>query len=77
MTLLLQAPYEQELPICAVCNRPVESIERFQDHMRCRVGWIVRCHGETERVMLDDKELEECRGQLRFGRAFATKALDQ
>jgi hypothetical protein len=44
------------LPTCAVCRVPVENLDVFDDPFMGRVVFVVRCHGETERVVLQHAE---------------------
>lgn len=54
--------------MCAVCGEQVASVEEYYDAFMHRTTWIVRCHGETEVVRLDETE---CR-RISFGLAFST-----
>lgn len=59
-------------PICAVCNKPVESILSMYDINSSRKLFRVYCHGETEEVFLNDEMIENT-DSVRFGQAFIDK----
>ena len=58
-------------PTCAVCHKPVETFEEVEDTFIDRVVFVARCHGQTERVVLQSGEAS----RVDFGLAFATLAL--
>lgn len=62
------------LPTCAVCQRPVEHIERNYDPMRREFVFVVRCHGATEDTAIDDR-FAASGGEIRAGVAFERHAL--
>ena len=62
-------------PICDLCNKPVESLERHDDHFRCEVIFIARCHGDKEVVRFYEEELFVMTTGIRAGRAFQKNAL--
>jgi hypothetical protein len=70
-----------ELPICAVCDRPVDEL-RYYDELGGVFGVRIitaRCHGEEESVRLGMEEfraMASADGKFRFGKAFATKRLN-
>lgn len=41
------------LPICAVCNKPVERMEHREDNFRATLIYTVYCHGEEESGIVD------------------------
>lgn len=41
------------LPICAVCNKPVEKMDRREDRKNQTITFTVHCHGEEEHCILD------------------------
>ena len=57
-----------ELPICDVCNKPVEVMEnRNEFNFDARI-FRVRCHGETEEAILTALMMID--GEVTVGRAF-------
>lgn len=67
--------FAQQLPTCAVCNKPVERIIWWTDHARCQKHCRVECHGATEEVVLTEKLLYAAEGTLTMGRAFVAPLL--
>jgi hypothetical protein len=60
------------IPICDVCNKPVESISR-KERLRDRAMiFTVRCHGAMETVTLTLAQLQEGPITLHAGRAFVS-----
>ena len=59
----------QGLPICAVCNKPVERMESMYDIAWARKRFRVYCHGQTEEAFLNDEIIEDC-DSIRMGQAF-------
>ena len=60
------------VPMCAVCNKPVERMESMYD-----IAWAIKrfrvyCHGDMEEAMLDDVTIEDC-DSVRMGQAFIDK----
>lgn len=70
--------YELEVavPQCAVCRRPVESLEWFIEPWGEYV-YIARCHGSEERTVFDRSDLEDGPIKLFGGVAFRGEANDQ
>ena len=60
------------LPICAVCNKPVERMESMYDIRMAAKRFRVYCHGDMEEALLNDEIIEDC-GSVRFGEAFVDK----
>jgi hypothetical protein len=60
------------VPLCAVCNKPVERIESMYDPMSMRKVFRVYCHGDFEEARLDDDLIEDC-NSIRMGQAFIDK----
>jgi len=60
------------VPMCAVCNKPVEKIESMYDIAYGGKRFRVYCHGETEEAMLDDVLIED-NYSVSFGQAFIDK----
>ena len=61
-----------DVPMCAVCNKPVERVESMYDIAYGGKRFRVYCHGDTEEAMLDDIIIEES-NSVRFGEAFIDK----
>ena len=57
------------VPICAVCNKPVERMESMYDIAWARKRFRVYCHGQTEEAFLNDETIEDS-GSIRMGQAF-------
>jgi hypothetical protein len=60
------------VPICAVCNKPVERVESMYDIAYGGKRFRVYCHGDMEEAMLDDTIIEDS-NSVRFGEAFIDK----
>jgi len=63
-------------PICAVCERPVQSIETRHDLLTLEIVLVVRCHGEQEEARLGEEVIKLGTPKLSFGRAFTTKRIE-
>ena len=61
-----------DLPLCAICNKPVERMESMYDIAWAAKRFRVHCHGDTEEAMLDDVTIEDS-NSVRFGQAFIDK----
>jgi hypothetical protein len=59
-------------PMCAVCNKPVDSIIRISDVLGLRTEFRVYCHGKVEQEFIGDEAIEDGL-EIEFGWAF-TKA---
>lgn len=46
-----------ELPTCARCGRPVDSVTRHLFEMTREYLYVARCHGETEEMRLAEEVL--------------------
>jgi hypothetical protein len=57
------------VPLCAVCNKPVERMESMYDIAWARKRFRVFCHGQMEESMLDDVTIEDS-DSIRMGQAF-------
>ena len=66
----INAPPLEELPWCAVCDKPVDECRRFDETTTDAMVWIVRCHGAEERVRLTMAELARLGSAPRPGVAF-------
>jgi hypothetical protein len=58
-------------PTCAVCRQPVEQLIEERDAFLGRVVFTAVCHGQRERVRVDEEVLEGVRG-VSFGVAFSS-----
>ena len=58
-----------QVPICDVCNKPVDRIDWWDDYNRCVRVFRVSCHGETETAELSDYMVEDSLS-ITMGRAF-------
>jgi hypothetical protein len=61
-----------DVPMCAVCNKPVERVESMYDIAYGAKRFRVYCHGDMEEAMLDDVTIEDCTS-VQFGEAFIDK----
>ena len=61
-----------DLPICAICNKPVERVESMYDIAYGGKRFRVFCHGDFEEAMLDDVLIED-NYSVSFGQAFIDK----
>jgi hypothetical protein len=61
-----------DVPLCAICNKPVERVESMYDPVWAAKRFRVYCHGDMEEAMLDDVTIEDC-NSVRFGQAFIDK----
>ena len=61
-----------DVPMCAVCNKPVERVESMYDIAYAAKRFRVYCHGDMEEAMLDDVTIEDS-NSVRFGQAFIDK----
>ena len=61
-----------DVPMCAICNKPVERVESIYDIAWAARRFRVYCHGDIEEAMLDDVVIEDS-DSVRFGQAFIDK----
>jgi hypothetical protein len=61
-----------DVPLCAICNKPVERVESMYDPAWAAKRFRVYCHGDMEEAMLDDVTIEDCKS-VSFGQAFIDK----
>jgi hypothetical protein len=61
-----------DVPMCAVCNKPVEKVESMYDIAYGAKRFRVYCHGDMEEAMLDDTIIEDA-NSITFGQAFINK----
>lgn len=57
------------LPLCAVCNKPVERMESMYDINTCQKRFRVYCHGQMEEATLNDMDIWNA-DSIRMGQAF-------
>lgn len=62
------------MPICAVCNKPVDKVESMYLPDYDGKLFKVYCHGKVEQQTLGSYTLMDAT-QITFGKAFATPAL--
>jgi len=75
MSLSTANKYElvlHDVPMCAVCNKPVDKVESMYDIAYGGKRFRVYCHGDMEEAMLDDVLIED-NYSVRFGQAFIDK----
>ena len=61
-----------DVPICAVCNKPVERMESEYDINASQKRFRVYCHGQTEEAFLNDMDIWNV-DSIRMGQAFMDK----
>ena len=61
-----------DVPMCAICNKPVERIESMYRFELGAKHFRVYCHGDMEEALLNDVTIEDC-DSVRFGQAFIDK----
>ena len=61
-----------DVPMCAICNKPVERVESMYDAAWAAKRFRVYCHGDMEEAMLDDVTIEDSIS-VKFGQAFLDK----
>ena len=61
-----------DVPMCAICNRPVDRVESMYDNIVMAKRFRVYCHGDVEEAMLTDEIIEDT-DSVRFGQAFIDK----
>ena len=72
MKLVIQNKFAlalHDVPLCAVCNKPVERMESMYDIAWGAKRFRVYCHGKMEESMLDDVTIEDS-DSIRMGQAF-------
>ena len=57
------------LPICAVCNKPVELMDSMYDINNYQKRFRVYCHGQVEEAVLNDMDIWNA-DSIRMGQAF-------
>ena len=61
-----------DVPMCAVCNKPVERMESMYDIAWGAKRFRVYCHGDMEEALLNDEIIQDGYS-VRFGQAFIDK----
>ena len=61
-----------DVPLCAICNKPVERMESMYDIAWARKRFRVYCHGQIEEAFLNDETIEDS-DSIRMGQAFVDK----
>jgi hypothetical protein len=61
-----------DVPLCAICNKPVERMESIYDINTYQKRFRVYCHGQTEDATLDDMCILDA-DSIRMGQAFIDK----
>ena len=64
------------LPICAVCNKPVERMQVYGEALTDAKMFTAYCHGETERQVLTSFFILNA-DKITFGRAFERPLLEK
>lgn len=57
------------VPLCAVCNKPVERMESMYDINLYQKRFRVYCHGQMEEALLSDMDIWNA-DSIRMGQAF-------
>ena len=57
------------VPLCAVCNKPVERMDSMYDFNTFQKRFRVYCHGQTEEVFLNEMDIWNA-DSIRMGQAF-------
>ncbi len=47
-----------KMPMCGKCLKPVERLEEYYDDFMRRVVYTACCHGERERVVIEEAIIE-------------------
>ena len=61
-----------DVPMCAVCNKPVERMESMYDINQYQKRFRVYCHGQMEEAFLNDMDIWNA-DSIRMGQAFVDK----
>jgi len=61
-----------DVPLCAVCNKPVERMESLYDINSYQKRFRVYCHGQMEEALLSDMVIWDA-DSIRMGQAFIDK----
>lgn len=63
-----------ELPVCAVCRKPIDRVTSYHDVLRQRWVYVFVCHGDVEIVRLTREEVVAARS-IALRECFATPRL--
>lgn len=72
MSIATYSKYDLALhgvPLCAVCNKPVERMDSMYDINNYQKRFRVYCHGQTEEAFLNDMDIWNA-DSIRMGQAF-------
>ena len=75
MKLVIQNKFNLALegvPLCAVCNKPVERMDSMYDINKNQKRFRVYCHGQIEEAFLNDIDIWNT-DSIRMGQAFVDK----
>lgn len=75
MKLVVQNKFNLALegvPLCAVCNKPVERMDSMYDIYKNQKRFRVYCHGQIEEAFLNDMDIWNT-DSIRMGQAFVDK----
>jgi len=61
-----------DVPLCAVCNKPVERMDSMYDINAYQKRFRVYCHGQFEEAHLNDMDIWNA-DSIRMGEAFIDK----
>ena len=61
-----------DVPLCAVCNKPVERMDSEYDVNTYQKRFRVYCHGQMEEAFLNDMDIWNA-DSIRMGQAFVDK----
>ncbi len=65
----------ESLPICDICNKPVDSIEGMESLSSDCLIFIARCHGDKDTAIISTIDRLESYS-IGAGRAFVAKRID-
>ena len=72
MKLVIQNKFAlalHDVPLCAVCNKPVERMDSEYDINAYQKRFRVYCHGQVEEAFLSDMDIWNA-DSIRMGQAF-------
>ena len=61
-----------DVPLCAICNKPVERMESMYNINQYQKRFRVYCHGQMEEAFLNDMDIWDA-DSIRIGQAFIDK----
>lgn len=68
---MINPPKAMTPPWCAVCDKRCERVEEAFDQFMRRVVFTACCHGERERVILTEEELNVLEGRVAIAAGIA------